>query len=140
MPNKEEPSASLKALVEAVEKDSDLRVSLFKEPAQVAAKFDVKLRDEEVAQLKRVGELMRLVAEFTAGRDKVVPGPIFYPIDIWWKRTLGEHVLKYRPMFYPLFHVLRYHIFYHIFYPIGYPIDLDLASRWSRPGGVLRRR
>jgi hypothetical protein len=126
MPGKEEPSAALMALVEAVEKDPELKAALFKDPAKVAAKFDVKFKDEEVTQLKRVGELMRLVSEFTDGRRVVFPKPIFYPIDIWWKGVLRDHILSYRPILNPLF------------YPIGYPIDPGL--KWDRPGGMLRRR
>lgn len=128
MPGKEEPSAALKALVEAVDKDPELKAALFKDPAKVATKFDVKFTPEEVAQLKMVGELKRLVSEFAAGRGGIRPGPTGYPIDFWWKDVLHNHILSYRPIINPLF------------YHIGYPAFLDRGSRWSRAGGMLRRR
>lgn len=125
----------IKKLVEAVEKDEKLRAEFFRAPEAFAERFEVKLGPEEVAQVKRVGALMQLVDEFKAGRTGIVPGPIFYPIDIWWKRAIRNHVVSYRPIYYPLF----YHLYYHIFYPIGYPIG-PIWERFRGMPGMLRRR
>jgi hypothetical protein len=101
----------IKRMMDACDKDSNLQRQLFENPNAVAKKFEVTLTSEERAQIEKVASLYRLVDEFQAGRFNG-PGPIFYPVDVWWRRKIFDHVLRYRPIFYP------------IFYPIGYPIDI----------------
>lgn len=90
---------ALRKLVAAVEKDPDLLAKLCAEPQEVAAEFGVELAKAEIAQLRRVAELQRIVSEFAQAR---IPDPIFYPIDIWWGQVIVDHVLFYNPIFYPM--------------------------------------
>lgn len=133
MPREE---AAIKKLMEAADKDPELRAKLLKEPQAVGKQWAVSFTEAEVTQLKIVGRLTELVAEFTAGRV-IGPGPITYPIDIWWKGALSEHILHYRPIYYPLFHHIFYPvgpIFYPRFGPIGYP------GPWiTRLPGVIKK-
>jgi hypothetical protein len=101
----------IKKMMEACDKDPNLQKQLFENPDVVAKKFEVTLTPEEKAQIGKVASLYRLVDEFQVARFHG-PGPIFYPVDVWWRRRIFNHVLSYRPIFNPLF------------YPIGYPIDI----------------
>jgi hypothetical protein len=129
---------ALKRLVAAAEKDPDLLAKLCAEPEAVSKEYDVKLSEGEIAQLKRVGELQRIVKEFAEAR---LPDPIFYPIDVWWGRMIADHVLFYNPIFYPvrypIIDILRDRIG-PIFYPVG---PIAYPGPWGRlVGGDLRRR
>jgi len=121
----------IRKMLEACDKDPKLQAELCKDPKAFAAKHDVTLTDEEVQQLKRLGGLMRLVGEFTAGRV-YGPGPIYYPIDVWWKRTLLNHLIGYRPLFNPLFEINKYIPIY------GYPAVTE--RRLAATMNVLRTR
>jgi hypothetical protein len=99
----------IKAMMEACDKDAKAQAALLKTPNEFAKKYNVTLEPDEEAQLKRVGELISLIDEFTAARIHG-PGPIFYPADVWWKSTLSAHILGYQPLFNKLFP------------PKGYPI------------------
>lgn len=115
---------SIKKMMEACDKDSSLQAQLLREPDALAKKHGVQLRAEEKAQLAKVSELYSIIDEFKAGRV-AGPGPIFYPIDVWWKRKIFDHVLRYRPLYYPMF----------------YPIDIgriDLLRQFDEL--QLRRR
>lgn len=103
---------AIKKMMDACDKDPSLQAQLFKSPEGVAKKYEVSLSAEEKAAISKLGHLYEVIDEFKAGRI-FGPGPIFYPIDIWWQRKIFNHVLSYRPIFYPLFPR-----------PIGYPIDL----------------
>ena len=116
---------ALRKLVEKVDSDPRLLAKLCGDPHAVAREFGVELAEAEAEQLRRLGGLMKLVAEFTEAR---IPDPIFYPIDIWWSKAIAKHILFYNPIFYPI----RYPIRDWIFYPI--PFD-----RFQLPG-LLRRR
>lgn len=107
-----ERNLGIKKMMDACDRDPSLQAQLFKTPDVVAKKYQVTLTAEEKAQIGKVAHLYTLVDEFKAGRI-FGPGPIFYPIDIWWKRKIFNHVLSYRPIFYQLFPG-----------PIGYPIDI----------------
>jgi hypothetical protein len=130
MPEKEE--RAVRKLVVMADNDPELLARLCAEPEAVAKEFGVVLKAGEMAQLKRVGELRRLVSEFTEAR---IPDPLFYPIDIWWGREVARHVLFYNPIMYPM----RYPIRDWIFYPAP-------EQYWRGPGlvgqtpGLLRRR
>jgi hypothetical protein len=126
MPNE----LTVKKMMEACDKDPKLQAELFKDPKAFAAKHEVKLADEEVQQLKKVGALMQLVDEFTKGRP-FGPGPIFYPIDIWWKQAMFNHIISYRSLYNPLFNILKY--------PIGYYFNVA-GSQVSSEINVLRAR
>ena len=118
----------IRKMMDACDRDEALQAQLFKEPDAVAKKFGVQLSPEEKAQIARVADLYRIVDEFTAGRI-VGPGPIFYPVDVWWKRRIFNHVLSYRSLFNPIFD--------HVFYPIDI-LRIDLARQFE--GLRLRRR
>jgi hypothetical protein len=126
MPESRDPA--LRKLVMAADKDPDLLARLCKEPETIAEKYGVSLAEAEIAQLKRVGDLRRLVAEFTEAR---IPDPIFYPIDRWWAEEIGKHVLLYNPVMYPI----RYPIWDWIFYPVPF----ERFRKVLNPG-LLRRR
>lgn len=126
MPN----DIAVKKMMDACDKDPKLQAELFKDPKGFAKKYDVTLGDDEVKQLNRVGALMQLVAEFGAGRA-LGPGPIFYPIDIWWKQALFNHVISYRSVYNPLFNILKY--------PIGYYFNVA-GSQVASEINVLRVR
>ena len=134
MPNE----IAVKKLMDACDQDPKLQARLFQDPIAVAKEHGVELSSDEVQQLKRVGALMTLVDQFKAGRVGLGPGPIFYPVDVWWKRAIFNHVVSYRPIFYPLFNPIYYRIG-PIFYPIGY-----VFNEPGREGGgevtALRRR
>jgi hypothetical protein len=116
---------ALRELVEKADGDPRLLAKLCADPHAVAAEFGVELAEAEVDQFRRLGTLMNLVSEFTEAR---IPDPIFYPIDIWWSKTIAKHILFYNPIFYPI----RYPIKDWVFYPV--PFD-----RFRMPG-LLRRR
>jgi hypothetical protein len=130
---------ALKRLVAAAEKDPDLLARLCAEPEAIAKEYDVKLSEHEIAQLKRVGELQRIVAEFAEAR---IPDPIFYPIDVWWGRAIADHVLFYSPIFYPIRYpiidILRERVG-PIFYPFGPPIGYPGPGGWFAAGDLRRR-
>ena len=105
----EQREIAIKRLMEAADKDPKLRAEFLKAPKEFAARQGITLQHEEVEQLTRVGELVRVIDQFTAGRING-PGPIFYPVDVWWKAVLADHVLNYQPLFHKLFP------------PRGYPI------------------
>jgi hypothetical protein len=113
--------ASIRRMMNACDTNPELQMQLFKAPDEVARQFNVQLTADEKTHLAKVADLYRVVEEFKAGRIGG-PGPIFYPADVWWKRKIFDHVLRYRP------------IFYQIFYPVFYPIDLghiDLTQRFD---------
>jgi hypothetical protein len=120
----------IKKMMEACEQDPELQAKLLENPKEFAQKkFKVELNDQEVQQLLKVGQLMRLVDEFKAGRF-VGPGPVTYPVDIWWKRVITNHVIRYNPLYYRLFYL--------IYYPIGYMFRMERPEMGSLVG--LRRR
>jgi len=100
---------SVRKMMDACDKDPELQDQLFKTPDEVAKTYGVTLSADEKGQLCRVAHLYALVDEFKASRSSG-PGPIFYPVDVWWKRRLFDHVLSYRPIFYPLFTRISYPI------------------------------
>ena len=116
----------IRKMMDACDQDEALQAQLFKEPDAVASKFGVQLTSDEKAQLAKVADLYRIVDEFKAGRFGG-PGPIGYPIDVWWKRKIFNHVLSYRPLFYPIFN------------PVFYPIDI-LRIDFARQFDALRVR
>ncbi len=119
---------AVKKLMEACEKDPKLQAELFRAPKELATKYGVTLEPEEEKQLKRVGELMRIINDFTEARI-FGPGPIFYPVDLWWKRTLFDHIYRYEPLYNKLFHR-----------PLpGYPADLRMREqlREQEMGGLF---
>jgi hypothetical protein len=122
---------AIRKLMDACDKEPELQAQLFESPKKIAAQHGVELEDAEVQQLQKVGALMRLVGEFKAGRVVGPGGPIYYPIDVWWKRTIFNHVISYRSLYNPLFH--------HIFDPIGYPIDV-FGPELGPQFGVFHRR
>jgi hypothetical protein len=107
---------AIRKMMDACDQDPKLQARLFHDPKAVAKEHGVELANDEVQQLKRVGALMSLVDEFKAGRVGGVPGPIFYPIDTWWKQAIFNHVISYRSINDPLFNP--------IFYPIGYVFNV----------------
>jgi hypothetical protein len=121
---------ALKRLVAAAEKDPELLARLCAEPEAVSKEFGVKLSEHEMMQLRRVGELQRLVTEFAEAR---IPDPIFYPIDIWWGRVITDYVVVnpiFYPIRYPIVEMLRDRIG-----PIFYPGPAERLV-----AGHLRRR
>jgi hypothetical protein len=126
MPNE----IAIKKMMDACDQDPKLQARLFHDPKAVAKEHGVELSNDEVQQLKRVGALMSLVDEFKAGRV-VGPGPIFYPIDVWWKRAIFNHVISYRSIYNPLYSP--------IFYPIGYVFNA-VGPEFGREVGALRLR
>jgi hypothetical protein len=118
-------------MIEACDKDPKMLAELCRDPKAFAAKHDVTLAEEEVQQLKKVGALIQLVGEFTAGRV-IGPGPIFYPADVWWKRAIFNHVVSYRGIFNPLFNINI------LKYPIGY--YFELGARQAGEINTLRTR
>ena len=133
---------ALKKLIEAADKDPELRARLCKEPELMAKELGIKLGTAEVQQLERIGALMQLVDEFKQARVVVDDSPIFYPIDVWWKRTIFDHIIRYRPIYYPLFYPIFYHIFYPIFYPVHGPVGYPIlrGPQLGRQLGVFRKR
>ncbi|HUI41769.1 MAG TPA: hypothetical protein VL523_07360 [Terriglobia bacterium] len=122
---------AIKKMMDACDQDPKLQARLFHDPKVVAKEYGAELSSDEVQQLKRVGALMSLVDEFKAGRVGVGPGPIYYPIDTWWKQTVFNHVISYRSLYNPLFNP--------IFYPIGYVFNVG-AQEFGGQFAALRMR
>ena len=95
---------AIKKLMEACDKDTKLRADLLRNPKEIATKYNVTLEPEEEKQLKRVGELTRVIEEFTHSRV-FNPDWIRYPADVWWKQTLYDHIVEPQSLFNPLFHL-----------------------------------
>ena len=127
MPN----DIAIKKMMDACDRDPKLRNKLYHDPKSVAKEHGAELSDEQVQQLKRVGALVSLVGEFKEGRAGFGPGPIFYPIDVWWKETIFSHVVSYQSLYNPLFNP--------IFYPIGYVFNTG-GFKLGRQFGMLRKR
>lgn len=127
MPEKVDPA--VRKLVMMADKDPELLARLCEEPEAVAEKFGVSLAEAEIAQLRRVGDLRRLVAEFTEAR---IPDPIFYPIDVWWGQEIIQHVLFYNPVMYPVRYPIKDWIFY--------PAPVERLRFMNRIPGLLQRR
>lgn len=127
MPNE----VAIKKMMDACDRDPKLQARLLHDPKAVAKEHGVELSADEVQQLKRVGALMSLVDEFKVGRVGGGPGPIFYPIDAWWKQALFNHVISYRSLYNPLFNP--------IFYPIGYVFNVG-AQEFGGQFAALRQR
>ncbi len=128
---------AVKKLMEAADKDPALKAKLFKDPQAVAKQYDFSFTEAEVSQLKKVARLTDLIDDYTAGRI-VGPGPVFYPLDIWWKGALRDHILRYRPIYYPMFH----HMYYPIgpsFYPWHGPIFYPAPPIVNRAQNIVRR-
>lgn len=135
MPNE----IAIRKMMEACHQDPKLQARLFHDPKAVAKEHGAELSNEEVQQLKRVGALMSLVDEFKAGRVGG-PGPIFYPIDVWWKQAIFNHVVSYRSLYNPLFRPIFYPI-RPIFYPIGYVFNVGGPELGGEVAALrLRRR
>ena len=111
---------AIRKMMEACDQDPNLRARLFQDPMAVAKEYKVELTGDEVTQLKRVGELVGLVAQFKTGRiggrGPLSGYPVGYPIDQWWKQVIFNHVISYRTLYNPLFNP--------IFYPIGYVFNV----------------
>ncbi|HVN55705.1 MAG TPA: hypothetical protein VMT46_15330 [Anaerolineaceae bacterium] len=89
MPDKEKtrntPSeANLEALFEAANRDPALKKRLLANPRQVAEEYKVKLEDEDVEQLTKLGALVELADDVRFGRlYQLVDPRIFYPVSVW---------------------------------------------------------
>jgi hypothetical protein len=127
----------IKQMMEACDKDPALRHRLLKDPKQFAKdKYKVDLSDQEEEQLLKVGQLMQLVNDFTAGRVGG-PGPIFYPADVWWKRAIRNHVTSYSPLYNKLFYQIPLYSWRWTLYP---PDVLRGADPGAIVSGGLRTR
>jgi hypothetical protein len=123
---------AIRKMMDACDQDPKLQARLFHDPKAVAKEHGVELSNDEVAQLKRVGALMSLVDEFKVGRVTGIPGPIYYPIDAWWKQAIFNHVISYRSIYNPLFNP--------IFYPIGYVFNVAGQEFGRETVAALRLR
>jgi hypothetical protein len=91
---------AVRKLLQACEKDPALLTRLVENPQEVAKEHAVALEPEEVQQLQRVKKLKDLVEEFQQGR--VIGHPVGYPVDVMWKKTIADHILSDRAIFYPI--------------------------------------
>jgi len=124
---------SLRALLQACEKDDALFERFLATPQEVATAYHLELDAEEIEQLQRVHKLKSLVAEFRLKRQ---PGtPVGYPADLAWKAVLTNHILFYRPIFYPIFYPAN-PVFEQLRRPKGYPthIQREQAEFAYKPG------
>ena len=113
-------------MMAACQRDPQLLEQLLSDPDAVAARFKVSLTDVERQQLRKVADLRNIIDDYKSVRDAFGPGPIFYPIDGWWKKVIFYHI-----RFYPRF----YHVFYpadNVFEPVG-QLGQGLAARAFRP-------
>jgi len=118
---------SVKKLMLAADQDEQLRAKLLKDPEAVAKQYNVQFQPAEVEHLRKLGSLTELINEFKVDHVHVVPGPIFYPIDVWWRRVI-------------LYHIIFYHPLYHPGYPIDFAIDRLGELQVARRFAALRRR
>ncbi len=87
-----------------------LRAELLRNPEAVAERFGVKLGEEEVARLKKLGAFTELVAEVKNGRISSCDPRVCYPSTLWEQNTLKELIAELIPR-------RRLPIFYPVFYP-----------------------
>jgi len=96
-------------LFEQAHRDPELKRELLRNPRAVAEKFNVKLDDEEVQNLQKLGALTELADDIKLGRLYPRP-PIYYPIHIWQIKELvdifshlisAETITPSGPIFYP---------------------------------------
>lgn len=101
----------LTELFEQAHRNPELKRELLRNPEAVAERFGVKLKDEEVQQLQKLGTLSELAEEIKYGRLFPRP-PIFYPIDVWrinellniFSHLIPGDIITYPgpgPIFYP---------------------------------------
>jgi len=118
-------------LFEQAHRDPELKRELLRDPARVAEKFGVKLEEEEVLQLKKLGALSELAEEIKFGRLYPRP-PIFYPINIWEINELVNiftHLIPGDTITYPGPGP--------IFYPAsGFGRNMVFATQAYKPGWV----
>ena len=110
--------ANLQRLVLAAERDPQLMEQLLQNPEGVAEKYQAQLAPEEAQQIKHVAALRKVIDDYKINRD-IFRNPIFYPIDIWWRKVIS-------------YHIIRYPVFYHVFYPRGYSWQGGLGDITSR--------
>jgi hypothetical protein len=91
---------AIRKMLQSCEKDPELFAKLVEKPQEVAREHGVALEPEELQQLQRVKKLQDLVEEFKQGR--VIGHPVGYPVDVLWKKTLANHILSDRSIFYPI--------------------------------------
>jgi hypothetical protein len=126
----DERELALMRMMEAADANPDQRAKLLDNPEAFAREWNVKLEPAEVEQFKLLSTLTSLIDRLN-GSHGHIPGPIFYPIDVWVKDAFLSHVVFDRSLFRPFPGV----------YPLpGYPYQVGRIARLLERRYNLQRR
>jgi hypothetical protein len=109
MAQQEQDSSRLQQLIEAAHSDRHLKLRLLNEPLKVAKEWGVKLGEQEVERLSKLGAFVELANQARLGALFRSCDPrVCYPSTVWLRQELVELVREliifhppWGPIFYP---------------------------------------
>ncbi len=84
-------------LFEAANHDPELKKRLLENPKAVAKEWNVALSDQEVEQLIKLNAVVELASDIKFGKLYPVPGPIYYPVNVWRIKELLQIIESVLP-------------------------------------------